>query len=296
MAYKEYEDPRELRSVQLAVTEILEEFCRVCEGLGVRYVVYGGTAIGAVRHRGFIPWDDDIDVCMPREDYERFLSAAPAVLRDRFEIANARTEADFPSTYSQLTLKGTRFVPEYYKDADYQPRLNIDMFPLDNAADDPRILRSQLRRTWLWGRLKFLRATPAPYLEVEGWKRRMILAVCSLAHGTLKMVRIRPVTLQWHWEKAARECEHTRTRLLADFSDRSPMDWAVSLDDLFPAVDAQFEDLTVKLPRNYDEILTRGYGNYMELPPVEKRKNHYPHVVDLGGSDRSGHGSQREGL
>lgn len=284
MSFKEYEDPAELRRIQLELTRILGEFARVCEKLGIPYVVYGGTAIGAVRHKGFIPWDDDIDVAMPRDAYERFLRDAPRELGGGFSIANARTEPDFPSTYSQLTLDGTRFVPEYYKDSEYQPRLNIDVFPLDNASDDPRELGRQCRRTWLWGRIKFLRATGTPYIPFDGWKKRLALAVSGLAHWGLKVLRIRPAWIQRQWERGARSCESAHTRLMADFSDRSPMAWAVSEEDMFPAIDVPFEDLTVKLPRNYDEILRRGYGDYMQLPPLERRKNHYPYLFALGGN------------
>lgn len=284
MPYQAYEDEDELRRIQLAIVPILAEFHRVCHELDIPYVVYGGTAIGAVRHHGFVPWDDDIDVVLPRASYERFLREAPAVLAGGFALANARNTPDFPSTYSQLTAVGTRFVPEYYKDSEYQPRLNIDVFPLDNAADDPKALARQCRATWLWGRLKFLRATGAPYVPLEGWKRSLVLGACALAHWGLRTAHVSPAWIQKHWERAARSHEHEDTRLMADFSDRAPMDWAVTMDDMFPAVEVPFEDITVMLPRNYDEILTRGYRDYMTLPPVEKRKNHHPYLVDLGSA------------
>lgn len=102
MAYKEYENPEELRHVQRVSTRILGELDRVCRKLDIPYVVYGGTAIGAVRHKGFIPWDDDVDVCMARPDYERFLREAPSELGEEYAIANTRTNPEFPSVYSYL--------------------------------------------------------------------------------------------------------------------------------------------------------------------------------------------------
>ena len=82
-------DPATLAAIQRVTRRCLAEIDRVCDLLGVRYVAYGGTAIGAVRHRGFIPWDDDIDVMMTRADYERFLAEAPALLDERFQIGRA---------------------------------------------------------------------------------------------------------------------------------------------------------------------------------------------------------------
>ena len=84
----------DLRKVQKLLTLILAELDRVCRRIGVSYAIYGGTAIGAIRHAGFIPWDDDIDVMMTRADYERFLAEAPALLDERFRLetrARART-------------------------------------------------------------------------------------------------------------------------------------------------------------------------------------------------------------
>lgn len=162
MAFKEYEDPAELKRLQELSEMVLAEFDRACRTLGIPYVVYAGTALGAVRHGGFIPWNDDIDVAMPRRAYERFLAEAPAVLDGRFEIVNARTEPDFTSPYSYLALKGTLCVPDFYRTCPYAKPISIDVFPLDKVSNDPDTRRRQMRGTWIWGRLMFLRATPEP--------------------------------------------------------------------------------------------------------------------------------------
>lgn len=282
MAYKEYENPEELRHVQRVSTRILGELDRVCRKLDIPYVVYGGTAIGAVRHKGFIPWDDDVDVCMARPDYERFLREAPSELGEEYAIANTRTNPEFPSVYSYLTLKGTLCIPEFYKDCVYRKPLSIDVFPLDNVPDDPAAYKKQARSTWIWGRLVFLRATPSPYIAFDGWKRAIVLVACHVAHWGMRLFRVRPERLQARWERAARRYEGVQCERMADYSDRTPLKWAVTREELYPALDVPFEDITVKLPRCYDVILTRGYGSYMELPPVEQRKNHYPFLIDLG--------------
>ena len=94
MTTDDWADPQMLRRVHVLLTRMLAEFDRVCRQLGVSYAVYGGTAIGAVRHKGFIPWDDDVDVMMTRSDYERFLSEAPDLLGAEFRIDNTRTIRD----------------------------------------------------------------------------------------------------------------------------------------------------------------------------------------------------------
>ena len=103
-------DPATLAAIQRVTRRCLAEIDRVCSLLGVRYVAYGGTAIGAVRHQGFIPWDDDGDVCMPREDYERFIAEAPALLGDEFFIASPASHPNYPISFGVLGLKGSEFV------------------------------------------------------------------------------------------------------------------------------------------------------------------------------------------
>lgn len=278
-----YEDPEELRQVQRASTLLVGEFHRVCQELGLSYVAHGGTAIGAIRHHGFIPWDDDVDLAMPRADYERFLKEAPSVLGPEFAIHNTRVEKDFPCVFSTLILKGTSFVPEFFSKCPYDRPLSIDIFPLDNFSDDPKKRASQKRRTWIWGRLMFLRATATPYLEVDGVKRGLILAACAVAHGILLLFHVTPQKIQRHYDAAARMCEGEKTKTMTDFSDRFPEKWAVTYDELFPARPAQFENITILVPNNYDAVLTRGYGDYMSLPPVDQRKNHHPSKLDLAG-------------
>ena len=284
MAFKQYEDPELLRQVQLASTRILGEFDRVCRLLNIPYVVYGGTAIGAVRHQGFIPWDDDVDVCFPRSDYERFLREAPTVLGDAYSIENSRSHAAYPNMFTKLALKGTTFIPEFCKDCTYRMPLAIDLMPFDNVPDDEAAYKRQSRRTWLWGRLIYLRATGHPYVTVTGWRRALVLTASLAAHWGMRIMRVPPRWLQQQWEHAARQYEGVATLRMADYCDRDPLAWAVSYDDLFPAIDVTFENITVKQPREYDKILTQGYGDYMQLPPEEDRKNHQPHQINLGAS------------
>lgn len=282
MAFKDYDDPELLRSVQVAQTKILAEFDRICRERNIPYAIYGGTAIGAVRHGGFIPWDDDTDVCLTRADYERFLDEAPAVMGDQFELHNLRLLNDFPYMYTKMVLKGTKFIHEWAKQASYELPLALDVFPLDNLPSTKGEFDRQSRATWFWGRLLFLHGTPKPYIEIQGPLRHLIHAATTLVHHSLHLFGIKQQWIQKKWDQAARKYEGQPAKAMSDFTMMDPMTWVVTEDDLFPTSDVQFEDIVVKLPHRFDKILTRGYGDYMELPPVEKRKNHQPYLVELG--------------
>ncbi len=273
----------ELRGVHVLITRILGELDRVCRELGIEYAVYGGTAIGAVRHQGFIPWDDDADVLMTRADYERFLAQAPAVLAPEFRLDSTRTVPDFPFMFTKMVLPGTLMVPQFAKDSRYRMPMFVDILPVDNIPDDPAAFRAMSRRSWLWGRLLFLCGTPRPYLiGASRPARAAIYTATTLAHWGMRALRITPRALQRRWEAAVRRYEHTPTTRMADFTMRDPENWVVTREELYPALDMPFEDITVKVPRAYDALLRRGYGDYMELPPLEQQRNHEPFLIDLG--------------
>lgn len=280
--FRDYDDPKMLHRIQELLTHILSEFDRVCSELGIPYVVYGGTAIGAVRHSGFIPWDDDVDVCMLRDDYERFLTEAPTVLKPEYFIANSRTDVEFPNMFSVLGLRGTEFISEFIKHSPYKMPLSIDIFPFDKVPSSSRKYKMQVKEAWFWGRMMYLQGTPKPYLGFDSLLAKAIHAVTSVAYGAMKILQVSPGTLQNRWERAARRFEGSNGSRFTDYTDRDPKAWEVDVSDLLPSIGTSFEEITVQMPRKYNDILTRGYGDYMSLPPEAKRKNHQPYHVDLG--------------
>lgn len=281
-------DAKTLAELHLALERTLAEFQRVCEELGTPYFAYGGTAIGAVRHAGFIPWDDDVDVCMLRADYERFLEEAPAILSPEFVIENSRVHPDYPSMFTKLGLRGTAFVPSFIERSSYKPKIALDIFPLDRVAPTEAGYRKQLRSAWFWGRMMYLQGTPTPYVPFGGVKRTLVHAVAGAVYWSMRVLHVRPGALQSRWEKAARRHEGASSERYTDFTDVNPKAWEVGVDELFPAKEAPFESLTVKIPAQYDRVLRRGYGDYMELPPPERRKTHSPVLIQFTGTDDTG--------
>lgn len=280
-------DPEVLQGIHRAALKALAELHRVCEELGIRYAVYGGTAIGAVRHGGFIPWDDDADVCMPRDDYERLLDEAPTRLRPGFKLLEPRTTPSYPQTFAVLGLEGTQFVSQAVRNRPFRMPIGVDVFPLDTMPEEEAAYRRQARATWLWGRLLFLLGTPSPTLGLPTPLRQGAGAVMLAVHWVLRGARVSPRRLQGHWERAARRYEHAGTGLLGDYSTRDPRHWSVREDELFPAELVPFEDIVVRLPRQADQVLRRGYGDYLQLPPESERVGHQPYHIDFGP-----HGSQ----
>lgn len=282
MAFKEYENPNELKKLQSLTTDILGEFDRVCRKLDIPYFIYAGTAIGAVRHGGFIPWDDDIDVGMFRDDYDRFLREAPSVVGSDFEVVDYHDEPFFPACNANLVLRGTLCVPEEFDGCSFQYPIGIGIYAYDRISDDPKTRKRQLRGTWLWARLAFLRATPCPHLFIEGWKKSVVSLLCRVAHATMKVLHVSPRWIHRKWERCATLARSEGDGLFVDFTDQNPLAWTASKDEVFPLHDIVFDGITVRMANQYDAMLRRGYGDYMQLPPEDKRKNHYPSKLDFG--------------
>ena len=128
---------RQLRDLQLVDVEIFREFVRVCEAHGLRCYLAYGTLLGAVLHRGFIPWDDDIDVTMPRPDYERFARICASELRPGFTWQSYRTDRHYPFLFGKLLKDGTVLRQAPWAHLPLQHSVYIDVFPLDGCADGP---------------------------------------------------------------------------------------------------------------------------------------------------------------
>ena len=276
----------DLRKLHMLLTFILAEFDRVCSQIGVTYALYGGSTIGAVRHGGFIPWDDDIDVFMIRQDYERFLREAPDLLAQGFRIDNQRTVPRYHLLFSKLGLDGTVFLSQGEVNPDYTPPIFLDIFPLDAVPRDQRRFRTMRRRTWWWGRLLFLSGIPTPKLpDMAPWKRSLVHAVTRTANVALRACRLSPVALYERWEKAARSAEDEATDTYTDFTMRDPQNWIVRRDELLPTRRVPFEAIEAPVPRDVEALLTRGYGDYMRIPDPADRLTHLPEKILFGSYD-----------
>ena len=125
-----------LRKLQLVQLLSLLEIKRICDKHNIHYTPIGGTLLGTIRHKGFIPWDDDIDVGMLREEYNKFLEVAKDELRPEFFLQTYETDPNYPKALARLCVNGTRYMLKWEKDADIHHGVFTDIFPYDNSPND----------------------------------------------------------------------------------------------------------------------------------------------------------------
>lgn len=241
---------------QAALLRLLQEFDRVCKALDIPYVLFAGTLLGAVRHEGFIPWDDDLDVLMLREDYHRFLAEAHTVLdADTFFLQKEFSE-HWPLFFSKLRLNGTTCLEKMHpKDAQMHQGIYIDIFPCDSA-----------RETELGRRLQFVasKVVIAKALDKRGYDtnsiaKKVMIALCRLLPQ-------KPFLRYAQRGKADGDIAHTFLAGARKYSKN-----VIPRRFLTERCEVTFEGGTYPAPADYDACLTMLYGDYKTLPPPEER-------------------------
>ena len=262
--------------------EILKDFCNLCEEYNIDYFGVGGTSIGAVRHGGFIPWDDDIDIGLLRKDFDRFIKIAKKKMGDKYEILNAETDCNYPLMSTRLMLKGTEFREECFRKLPCKMGIFLDIYCFDNISNNKIKMRIQGARAWFWGKLMVLCAVDEPVLYFGGWEKKIILLVSKVIHNIFMMLNITPNVFYKRAKKIILKYSKYKTKNVAYFFDPTPYTSIISVSDICPTKKMQYAGLEVRFPSNIEEYLKNRYGNYMELPPKDKRHNHPPYRLDFG--------------
>lgn len=274
-------EPEILTRLQQEILSILDDFLKICEEHQLEYFGIAGTGIGAIRHQGFIPWDDDIDIAMPRKDFETFLKLVRREMGDRYLVLNAKTYPEYPLMTTRLVKRGTVFVEEVMRDVNCPFGIFLDLYVLDNVSDNPVLYQVQSWEAWFISKLMILRRIKRPTLAQRGLKARLIWTVCGLVYGGMKLLRISPEGLRRWCEAVCRRYEKKDTHRMAFLPDTSPYWNLVDKRKYHPLKKMEFEGRMVNFPANIEEMLANMYGDFMKLPPVDKRKAHFPHKLEF---------------
>lgn len=283
---KFYEEA-ELKKIQQYELSILDDFMKICDENGLRYFAFAGTGIGAVRHKGFIPWDDDMDIALPREDFEKFIKLVEAQYKDKYYVLNTEHYENFPLTSTRLCIKGTRFVEKAFMDVDCPFGIFLDLYAYDNLADGKIAYNLQVWTAWFWSKILILRSVKTPFLYQSGLKAKLIQAVCLVVHNLLCFFH---VPKKWIFERCKKACtkyNHKNTARFGYPCDTNPNWNTLYKSDTFPTGKWEFEGRRLNFPKDIYGMLHNFYGDtYMQLPPVEKRKTHFPYILDFGDGER----------
>lgn len=253
-----------LRKLQMIQLEMLVEVDRICKKCGIKYNIIAGTLLGAVRHGGYIPWDDDADVAMLRSEYEKFRKVCRKELdTTRFIFQDHRNTKGYRWGYGKLRRKDTLFLREYQEHMPYMQGIFIDIFPLDGVPDN-YIMRS-VKNFECFCIRKILWSKVGKAAEKNFWKRQV--------YKLLDKIPEKDVFHYYH--VMIHHANKKKTRMVRILMFPTPNnEWGYYRNWYDNSADIEFEGVVFQGIKDYDSYLNFKFGNYMELPPSEKRKVH----------------------
>lgn len=270
MVYTDYLD--QLHQMEL---DIMDEIDRICTKNNLRYCITAGTLLGAVRHGGFIPWDDDADVVMPRSDYIKFCSICEKEMKPEFFMDSFYTEKNCFRVFGKVRKKNTLFLQEEVGEA-IRPIHNeiwIDIFPLDDA--DVSIERMEQNKR-----------------KIAKLKNILVMKMTKVHSSKFKVLisRLIPIRLVQKKINSIMMSSSTQGEYYINYgSQYSIQKQTIRKDVYFPSTRIKFEDREYAAPAQVEALLTQLYGtDYMQLPPEEKRRTHKPLDLCFDLSERSG--------
>ncbi len=273
----------QLEGLQKVLLVIFDDVMEICRRFDLKYTVIGGTAIGALRHKGFIPWDDDVDIAMPRRDFEEFCKIVRRDYAEKYSMLHPQDRENYGRVIPKIRLKGTQYRTILERDLD-ECGIFIDIFPIENVPDNAFVRFCQgmmamgfgfalaCRRIYK-GRREFRKMLSAP----------VFYAKCAIGF-CLSFASIEKWAA-WtdHWYSA---CKNENSRLVSIPSDERHFFGEINPRSMLcEMADGEFEGRPCKVPAQADPYLRDIYGDYMQIPPADKQVRNCYISYDLGKYD-----------
>ena len=257
----------DIRPLQLRMLRVLEALDKTCREHHITYGMFAGSLLGAVRHKGFIPWDDDMDILMPRPDYERFIAHSGEWLPEPYEFVCAENDPNYPLPFGKVQDASTTLIERLH--LSYLGGIYVDVFPLDAVPSG--WLKRHLH-FWHYGLLRqaLYWIHRDPYRHGHGPSSWVPLLTRKLTTMGRLQLKIRRLLTKY---------DYNSSKLVADYTDGLRVVLPKEVEGVYAPY--QFEGKTLMAIKDYDTYLKKMYGDYMTIPDGEHQRQHNFHLLDL---------------
>ena len=261
--------------------DIVKQVVSICDAHGFKYYMLGGTMLGAIRHKGFIPWDDDIDLGMPREDYEAFLALADQELPSHLRVVNYRNDPSYQYYITRVQDIQTRVVEERIGNDSKYTCASIDIFPIDGTPNNPL-----LRKVYFFRVLYHRALMSLCYKDSIDRKRKRSkkekLLLWIMEHIPVEKLTT-PYKQKCKIDKLLRSQKVEGSQYIGNIMGAYRTREIVPADYYGEGAYYPFEDMQLRGMAKAEEYLTFTYGDYMKLPPEDQRKTHFK-ILEIHGT------------
>ena len=258
-------DIAHLKELQMQVMDFVDGFCRSNH---IKYFITAGTLIGALRHKGYIPWDDDIDIVMLRDDYEKFISMFRDYSR-RYKVYSIETDDNCHYAYAKVYDDETIFIEGHEREGDKLIGVNVDVFPLDYGTDDyNEAVRLKKRIKWIDDIVTVKRIAPKDRGLIKNFSLHVLKAICSIIPFSWCIKRIDRMARRFEADINSRYVVNAVIYAKGE-RERLERKW------FNESIEVSFEGRRYLAPVGADQYMRRLFGDYMKLPPEDKRISHH---------------------
>lgn len=272
--------PGALERLQSIQNEMLSDIDRICRENDITYFLLAGNLLGAKRHGGFIPWDDDTDIGMPWEDYCRFRELAPTILPEGYSLHDSSNTPGFSQLWMKIYLDGTRFMDDVAVESGCEQAIFIDILPFRKLLADDKAAWKQCAKGIFWQRMSYLHHLAHPHVPQNTSLRPLKVALCWLAHHTVARL-FTPSYLQRKYEAVFDK----DPSLLGEHWMNASYTYnaLIPTNVMLPVSEIAYDGMMLYAPHDVDAFLHIEYkGDYMQYPPESERYTHLPLVLDFG--------------